>query len=430
VPAAPLSATETLLTQGDSGVVEFEPHTPSPAAVAAPSPPTVLVVGSNAAPVVSLRSMGLTVINGVQPGCQIAAVVAPLPLDGEFVGHSPCEPSVQRWARLAAAHRPTVIVVAAGPMDTGAVVVPDANGFYRADDLGATGARMSLAAASTLSALEVLRSADVPIVLFDPVAADRTGSHLDELALQLGIERGVQRSMEAAVAATLALAQDRPAAPAVRVLVLGDSTSLNVAKALNDGSDGRLVVTWAGANGCPFVQASATRAISREWQPSSCAVLTDVLPGVLAQARPDVVLLVVGPTELQQQRYAGDDGAHVAGDAAFQAVHDAQMQAVLHLLPAEVPLLVADCPPIEAGPWATAEMADPARLAAWNAQVARWDASSEQVITWPYAAVITGYEAEHGSIRSDGAHPDIGVLTQLAREQLVPMLLAAVPDRS
>lgn len=430
VPAAPLSATEVLLTQGDDGVVQFTPVPTVAAGPVEPASPIVLVVGSNTTPIAALRSVGLTVIDGVQPGCQIAAVTAPLPLDGEVVGDSPCEPSAQRWARLAARYRPSVIVVSAGPMDSGAVVLPDASGLYLADDLSATGVRMSLAAASTSSALETLRAAEVPIVLFDPVAPEHSGSHLDELALQLGIERGVQRSVEAAVAATLEVARGRSVVAEVRVLVLGDSTSLNVARALHDGSDGRLLVTWAGANGCPFVPVSATRPTRGEWLPVACPVLVDVLPGVIAQARPDVVLLVVGPTELLQQQYPGDPSPHVVGDGAFQAAHDAQMQTVLGLLPVGVPMLVADCPPIAAGPWASPEMTDPARLAAWHAQIERWDASSEQVITWPYASVITGHEAEHGSIRSDGAHPDIDVLTQLAREQLVPMLLAAVPSRS
>ena len=391
----------------------------------------MLVVGSNTEPIVALRSVGLTVIDGVQPGCQIAAVVAPLPLDGELLGSSPCEPASQRWARLVAEQRPTVIVVAAGPMDSGTVVLPDASGLYRADDLTAEAERMSLATAATGAALGVFRSLSVPIVLFDPIAAERSGSHFDELALQLGVERGVQRSVEAAVAVTLSLAEGRQAAPTLRVLVLGDSTSLNVAKALNDGSDGRLVVAWAGANGCPFVPVAATRPTRGEWHPSTCPLLTDVLPGVLAQAHPQVVLLVVGPTELQQQRYDGDESAHVVGDPGFQAAHDAQMAAVLQLLPPGVPLLVADCPPITSGKWATEEMTDPERLAAWNAQVARWDASSEMVTTWPYAAVIAGYEADHGSIRSDGVHPDIGLLTELARTVLIPMLLTARgPDQS
>jgi hypothetical protein len=182
---------------------------------------------------------------------------------------------------------------------------------------------------------------------------------------------------------------------------------------------------WAGANGCPLVRAQATRADhTQAWVPVTCAPFDRKLPPLLQQFRPDAVLLVLGPTELQEQRYAGDPAAHVAGDSAFTAFHDLEMAALQHVL-GNVPLVVTDGPPVRSGNWATAAMASPARLAAWNAQVARW-AARPGIRVLPYAAALAAYEAQHGDIRSDGVHPDVGPLTDLARATLVPALLGLV----
>ena len=49
---------------------------------------------------------------------------------------------------------------------------------------------------------------------------------------------------------------------------------------------------------------------------------------------------------------------------------------------------------------------------------------------FPYAGALATYEAEHGDIRTDGVHPEVGPLTDLARRVLVPQLVAAVhPSR-
>ena len=109
-----------------------------------------------------------------------------------------------------------------------------------------------------------------------------------------------------------------PGPTPLRLLVVGDSTSLTIAKALNDGGDGRFQLLWAGANGCALVPMTAIRserdgpagtrlrvARTRSCRPWSTSF------------RPDVVLVMIGPLELVEQRYPGADAGHVAGDPVF-----------------------------------------------------------------------------------------------------------------
>jgi hypothetical protein len=89
-----------------------------------------------------------------------------------------------------------------------------------------------------------------------------------------------------------------------------------------------------------------------------------------------------------------------------------------------VRLLFADSPPLGVGSFSTFEMADPARAEAFNAMLADWDDTHEDVDVLPYGAAIMQYESSHGSIRPDGSHPLVEPLTDIARSTLVPSLLA------
>jgi hypothetical protein len=89
-----------------------------------------------------------------------------------------------------------------------------------------------------------------------------------------------------------------------------------------------------------------------------------------------------------------------------------------------IPLLVTDSPPINAGAMATTAMADPGRIAAWNAQIQRWADAWPSVALLHYAAPLVAHEAEHGLIRPDGVHPEIDPLTDLARVHYVPAVIS------
>jgi hypothetical protein len=389
----------------------------------------VLVVGSNADPVAALRERGIDVVDGVQPGCPVARAVQVRLRDGTVLDTAGCEPAAERWSRLISEHAPTLVVMSLGPLDTGIIRTADDVGFPVPGDVAEEGRRMAAADAQLRTAVDALAGEQLPLLLFDAVPATAAfDSGLDTLALSRGLGP-VLRTLAAAVDAVQARASAPDGAASedgpVRVLVIGDSTSLDVAQALNDGADGALQITWAGANGCPFVRAEATRSRSADpWRPLDCEPFDEKLPPLLGRLHPDLVLLVVGPMELVEQRYRGDPAPHTAGDAAFTAFHDSEMVALVDLVRARhVRLLVADSPPLTAGGWASPEMADPDRLTAWNAQVAGWDDLGSDVTVLPLATAIATYEAAHGSIRSDGVHPDVGPLTELARQQLVALVV-------
>ena len=428
LPAPRFTATEQLLAQGDE-VVEFTADPATAIAELQPAPqPQVLVLGSDASPLPALRGRGWDVIDGVQAGCPVVTAVEVRLRDGTVVGASECEPSVARWRRLLAAEAPDVVVLSVGRLDAGVIRRAADPGFPEPGDIAEEGVRMLAADEQLRAATADLVAAGVPLVLFDAVPVGAAfDSGLDTIAVTMGLPQSVHRAVAGVVDSVAAGLVDgigqNP--EVVRLLVIGDSTSLEVAQALNDGSDGRLQVTWAGASGCPFVRAEATRpARDDPWRTLVCDPFDQKLPPLLDRFRPSAVLLVVSPMELVEQRYPGDPAPHVAGDAEFTAVHDAEMTAFVTMLaPYDVPLMVADSPALTPGGWATGQMTTPQRLDAWNAQVARWDAAWPQVTTFGYAGELAAFEAEHGSIRSDGVHPDVEPLTELARRSLVALLL-------
>ena len=451
VPAPHFTATEQLLAQGDDGPIVFgdEPSATtgvtvatsvSGGATAAPlvqrlsPPPVVLVVGSDAGVVPMLQAAQYEVVDGTQPHCPIVPGVAVRFPDGTVLDTQSCEPVIPRWRRLLDRHRPDVVVIATGALDTGIVRrAEDAPTFPADDDVTALAQRLDAVSGGMREAVDVLRSADVPIVLLDTAEPDAIFDQWPQFAVAaqpaLQMHRSAQRAALAvkgaidARAAGGSSADGEVSAAPTRVLVLGDSTSLDVAKALSDGGDGRITVAWAGQSGCPFVDAVRFRTAADQ-PPSdlSCRPFDEVVPAMVASFQPDAVLVVCGPVELGLQQYAGIDGFHRAGDQVFTDRHDAAMR---HLLDVVAPrsVLVADAPPIRAG-WASPEQASPQRLAAWNAQVQRWD-GLPGVVAVPYAAELLAYEDVHGNIRSDGVHPDLAPLTELARTRLVDLVLDA-----
>jgi hypothetical protein len=193
-----------------------------------------------------------------------------------------------------------------------------------------------------------------------------------------------------------------------------------------------LVVQWAGQEGCPLVQVDAVRSGPKvDWMSlTRCRDVPDTLPAAITAFHPDAVLLVLGAMELMQQHYPSDPAdsvGHLPGDAVYVQHHDAVMQRLTSVIDAHhVPLLMADTPPLGVGRFSSFDMADPARAAAFNALVVRWDAQYPAVREFAYADAIVSYETAHGGIRGDGSHPELQPLTVIAHDTLVPRLLLAI----
>lgn len=428
VPAPRFDRTEQLLAMGDGGPITFTDAGVDAAggagvadALSARSgPPRVLLLGSNAVPAEALRQAGFEVTDGTTAGCPISGGAEVRMQDATVVDVAACVPVLDHWTRLLHDTSPDVVVLAVGDIDAGLTRMPTDFGFPAPDDVPGTARLLAVAEQSMRRVVGALDTSEVPLLLFDRVVMGGERP-INRLALGSVPPRRVFHSVEALVASVEGAVGDG-AGVDHRVLVVGDSTSLDMAQAISDAGAGRVAVQWAGANGCPFVSTEATRASSEvQWEEGRCPDYTATVPGLVAQFRPDTVMVVLGPTELQQHRYPGDPTAHVSGDAAFVRAHDAAMASFLGAV-GDVPVLVTDGPSVQPGVWATQEMADPQRVGAWNLQVARWDQASPQVITLPYAATLAAFEWEHGPIRADGVHPDVQHLTTLVVEWLMPFL--------
>ncbi len=426
-----LTATEQLLSSGEQSVVEFAPPALGAGAgltvttadeprdvtvTSVPPPERILVIGTEQSAIASLSSTDAQVIDGLRPQCPISSASS-----------DACEPIDTWFRRLADEHDPTVVVLAVGAAE-------DANAGQQ---LPIVGEAWKAAEREVTAALDDATELGLPVVVYYPTASPAPfDAHLDRLVLMrpwLGdVAQSGDELLDAVSAATAAASPDErvaeePADEPMRVMVIGDSTSINLAKALNDGGDGRLEVLWAGANGCPLVAIDGFRVSSDvEWSTPACEAYEQKLPPLLDRFDPDVVLLGLGPTELTEQRYVGDPNPHVAGDPVFASTHEEAMQALLGVLDDDVPLLIADLPAVRAGYFVTREMAEQGRLDSMNALVAAADERWAQVERFDYRAPLEAAESAFGSIRSDGVHPDAAPMESLARSVFVDQLIDQV----
>ncbi len=451
VPAPRLTDTEQLLALGDEEVVEFG-AVPTAAASAAldgtparsapadsspvveptvplPPPARVAVLGSEPMTVSALvdadRGDEFDVIQDVRPDCPLSSAVTP-----------GCERLLDRWGSIAAD----------GPID---LVVMVTNGAEAVDSLAkkvaavtdneliALGAADDAAIGEILATIDAALASGADVIWYTP--AHPTTAFFRHFS-RIGVERsqastvvgGAARMVDAVrgVAADR-LARERGDAvddQAARVLVIGDSTSLNFARALHDGSDGRLAVLWAGKNGCPFAAVEATRGRSdASWADGGCVPWSVKVPPLLESFDPDVLFVMTGPMDLLEHRFPGDPDGRIATDPVFGAAREAQLAALLGVVGPDLPVLIADLPPIAEGRFSGAEMTSPDRLAAVNAQIVEWDRRFVQVSRFPYSDTLAVAEAARPAddqIRSDGTHPDVEPLAQLARDVYVAELIA------
>jgi len=261
-----------------------------------------------------------------------------------------------------------------------------------------------------------------PVLVVDLTLPGAEVGLVERVALAAGVE--VVRTVSGVTSwldriGRLADAADEPG----RVLVLGDSTSVAMAQAISDVGAGQLEVVWAGANGCPVARAVEVRAATDQpWAPLDCDPFDRTVPGLVAQYRPETVVVVVGPTELQELRAVAGGPALAAGDVAFARWHDDEFDALRAALGPGVRMVVVDCPQIRAGRWATSEMAAPERVAAWNAWLTGW-ATSRGVGLWRVAAEVDAAEGAGRPVLVDGVHPGVDALAAIVRPWVVTDVL-------
>ena len=437
LPRPAPSSTEKLLARADQPVVTFaaaaaasdqEPvqgmvsqSAPTPAA------PDVLVLGSASLDLGVAQDAGIVVESAVDGRCPMPRGDEVRLEDGRVVSIAGCADMALDWAAAVASVQPRAVVVSLGPLDAGLVRRRTEVGFPAPGDIAESAQRLVWAESEITRVLGALAETGRPVVVVDQSGSELFGALLARVAraspdLRVADAGSASQAIVGAVGAFggLPLETERP----LRVLVLGDSTSFLVADALSGAASGSLDVVWAGQEGCPLASIAATRSsATSDWVEASCVPWAEKVAPLLEPFDPDVVLFVAGGSQLLEHRYPGDPEGHLPGSAGYIERHEIDLAALLGALRGRgVPVFVADAPPLETGGFVTEAMTEPARLAAWNDLIGRWDQQYDELWVWPYADAIEGYEAVHGSIRPDGSHPEIEPLTEIARAELVGRL--------
>jgi peptidoglycan/LPS O-acetylase OafA/YrhL len=450
VPAPGLTPTEELLALGEQDVVEFvsepaavvdvvddaaptaEPQAPASTVVEPARPARLAVLGSApvpAAALVGVDSTAFEVVDDVRPDCSLSSIDVP-----------GCIPVEDRWQNLRSVGEIDVLVLV-----TGSVEVDDAlakKGLVGSvAELVERGMQEEAMIDALLATIDDATEADIPVVWYTQATSD---TEFFRHFARIGVERpvvhqvaggGVEGDAELAavvrgLVGDVAVTSGGRADDRLRVLVIGDSTSLNFARALHDGSDGDLNVLWAGANGCPFAELEATRgSTNAQWGEVDCDAWHDKVPPLLDSFEPDVLFVMTGPMELVEHRFADDASGWAAGDPAFAAAREAELEALLAVTPPALPILVADLPRITIGGFSSDEMTSPERLAAVNDQILEWDRRLVQLARFPYRDTLEAAEQERpldDQIRFDGTHPRVEPLAELARDVYVPALVELV----
>lgn len=430
IPRPALSENERLLAAGETGQIIFTDESDGSvdAVTTTTAPPIpVLVVGSDFAAVDLLRTRGLTVIDGTNRDCPIVqAIDVQLP-SGEIDNIEECTDATSSWVAMARASEVVDVVITFGAVDEGITRRLDDVGFPGTNDFAELGGRWNRVfeklglvwkAFPTTFNLHLLHQGSEWGYLVD--ALTRFAGGQSQLA-------SLHSSIEGLATSILTARTDATDIP--RVLVVGDSTSVIFSVALFRATAGQMEVRWVGANGCPFVDVEWIRtSVDDPWDLMWCRSKLELVGEQLPTFTPDVVVLMVAPEELRYQRYKGDDRGYVVGDPTYTQFHDDYMEAfIAPLAERGATLLVADCPQLRVNQAydATDEMMSPERIALWNAQVQRWVASSPDIDLLPYAAAINEYERTIGNVLIDGTHPDIDILTELIRSQLLEVILTA-----
>ncbi|MCU1392607.1 MAG: putative acyltransferase [Ilumatobacteraceae bacterium] len=395
----------------------FTPAPPSSSTVAKPPPLRVTVVGSDLGVVRALAGAAdgagtVRIVDDVLPNCPVVQVDDAWPTDPSCPVVAPAAP------------RSDVLVVALGSADHAAF----------ADRVAAAAKVFSVSQQYAISehldrlgvaAFEHLSAAAGRVIVVDaaPSPGDLLSDVLTEAAVSsTNLSVHAVGDLDQAFVADLAT----PAAPpALRVMVIGDSTSYGVATGLA-GSAEHLDVLWAGKRNCPLVTADATVLLGNETSASACPDVHHGWPEALATFRPDVVVAVDSLPEEGRQRYPGDTDWSDTGSPRYIQQHDAGMRDLLGLIASSGAVVeVADAPtnPTDGqSGWTSND-----DIARWNAQVHRWDDQWAPVQTVGYAGLVEAAEAAAGhSLRPDGAHLDDASVTSIIGGSLAPLLVQQV----
>jgi hypothetical protein len=210
----------------------------------------------------------------------------------------------------------------------------------------------------------------------------------------------------------------------VRILVIGDSTAENVARALAEVDT--IGVVSAGILGCPLVAAAEVFDRPRATQSTSyCPETIDIVRSNIDSV--DLLFIVGGVSN--QWSYLSPLGDVVApGSARYTADFDSLMSALAEAVaPRAIPIVVLDNPSTRADEGVLGD--EPEAQRAWRSQIERWSNTWEFVARINIDDALADPDSELGrEQRPDGVHLEEIFAAELARTRLVPELTSLYVD--
>lgn len=210
----------------------------------------------------------------------------------------------------------------------------------------------------------------------------------------------------------------------MNVLVIGDSSAENVARAIADVADPEVGVIAAGVLGCPLLPATEVR--DRENDTQDVTYCPDNLATISTYADSiDVLVLVFGLSTHWSYRTTAESAWVEVGSDQYRADLDAMLASVLDILePRDVPVLVFEAPLVRDNPDIVGD--EPETIAIWESVVDAWDAKWAEVRKVRYADALSDPYSEQGRLeRPDGVHFDRPFAEELARTVLLPRIREA-----
>ena len=207
----------------------------------------------------------------------------------------------------------------------------------------------------------------------------------------------------------------------INVLVIGDSSAENIAKALDVGSDGNLGVISAGVLGCPLVNVDLVyRRVDENQSTDYCPDNQEIVRTYVNQI--DAVLLV-GSVANQWAYELIEGGPKVEVgttqwvqnlDEFLWSIGEVIAERGLQVLVLESPIVRDD---------AKMNGDTPSDIQAWNEVMNEWEKKYQWVSVVPYADLLAPADSDLGRVqRPDGTHLDEVFGETMAREKLIPRL--------
>lgn len=275
---------------------------------------------------------------------------------------------------------------------------------------------------------------DHPALIVDRIRGDELANRLADLGAQRTTIAYVDRPDDAIWQSEfdLLISQIERRDDRRRVIVIGDSVSYGVARALNDVARDRYDVVWAGGRNCPMVAVQKIRWWDGvEFDMTECPTLDRTWVPLFADFAPDLLIVVVSVPEQSDQQYEIDGEWYVVGDDEFTRRHDDAMGRLVALAESfGTRVVMFTSPTIHGGALGNATFGEISRVRGWNRSLAEFGRRWPSISFFEWAEIVDRYERADGGtpgrLRGDGVHMGEEVLADILTAELVPYL-DAVP---